>query len=273
MGSRGKVCLVSLVMLGICLTGGPVRAEGKLNYDRAHWDPIHFKPAIETAKNSDCLKCHQEILDRKVRPVSPAGVKASEALAWYETLDTYAGAQDTFHRRHLVDGYAQSVMQMKCNTCHQGNDPRDEVSGSSATTQVGLTMRKSVGPNICLMCHGQFPYKHMGLPGNWREFGKAFNNSCLTCHQSIRTHRHQVNFLKPDAIEVLGAKDSDVCFGCHGGRVWYRISYPYPRHPWKNMPPAPDWAKGRPTESEARFLTGVKVQETAAAGKDGRGKK
>ena len=273
MGSSGKVCLVSLVMLGVCLTGGPVLAGGKLNYDRARWDPIHFQPAIETAKNSDCLKCHQEILDRRVRNTSPAGVKASEALAWYETLDTYQGAQDSFHRRHLVDAYAQSVMRMQCNTCHQGNDPRDEVSGSSATTQAGLAMRKSVDPNICLMCHGQFPYQHMGLPGDWRKVGKAFNNSCLTCHQSIRTHRHQVNFLKPAAIEALGAKDSDVCFGCHGGRAWYRISYPYPRHPWKNMPPTPDWAKGRPTESEARFLVGVKVQKTASAAKDGGEKK
>ena len=32
------------------------------------------------------------------------------------------------------------------------------------------------------------------------------------------------------------------------------ISYPYPRHAWPGMPPeVPDWAKDRPTESEARF--------------------
>jgi hypothetical protein len=45
-----------------------------------------------------------------------------------------------------------------------------------------------------------------------------------------------------------------VCYGCHGGRQWYRISFPYPRHSWAGMPEeTPDWAKNRPTESEARF--------------------
>ena len=69
---------------------------------RRRWDPIHFKPAIDDATDEQCLACHQEILDRKVLEQSPAGVNASETLAWYQTLDTYKGAQDTFHRRHLV---------------------------------------------------------------------------------------------------------------------------------------------------------------------------
>lgn len=235
------------------LTGGAAKAGE--DYLAAKWDPIHFKPAINQATDAQCLKCHKEILDRKVRAASPAGVKASEALAWYQTLDTYKGDQETFHRRHLLGDYAKQVMDLKCNTCHQGNDPREETANSSATGDSTLTQRKMVDPNICLMCHGQFPAQYMGIPGGWRQSGKLFNNTCLTCHASIRTHRHRVNFLKPQNIEKLGAKDSDVCFGCHGGRAWYRISYPYPRHAWKGMAPqVPDWAKGRPTESQPRFL-------------------
>ncbi len=82
-----------------------------------------------------------------------------------------------------------------------------------------------------------------------------FQNNCLLCHANIRTTRHQVNFLKADAIEAAAAEDPDVCFGCHGGRQWYRIAYPYPRHSWDGMgDDIPDWAKDRPTESEPRFL-------------------
>ena len=121
-----------------------------------------------------------------------------------------------------------------------------------------LTQRKHVDPNTCLMCHGQFTYQNMGVPGPWPEFGAAFQNNCLLCHVTFRTNRHQVNYLKADAIEELAKEDADVCYGCHGGRAWYRIGFPYPRHPWPGMAEAvPDWAKDRPAESEARFLVGA----------------
>ena len=75
---------------------------------------------------------------------------------------------------------------------------------------------------------------------------------------AIRTNRHQVNFLKPKAIEEAAAAEPDVCFGCHGGRAWYRIPFPYPRNAWPGAGEAvPDWAKERPTKSEPRFLTGL----------------
>ena len=68
-----------------------------------------------------------------------------------------------------------------------------------------------------------------------------------------------MSYLKAEAIEAAGARNADVCYGCHGGRAWYRVHYPYPRHPWPGMPAAvPDWARGRPTESEARFLLPAK---------------
>ena len=82
---------------------------------------------------------------------------------------------------------------------------------------------------------------------------------------TFRTNRHNVNYLKPQAIEQLAGEKQDVCFGCHGGRPWYRISYPYPRHAWPGMAePVPDWAKDRPVESEPRFLIGVATSEQAA---------
>lgn len=231
------------------------------DYERARWDPIHFKPGIDKATDADCLKCHQEVLDDKVREVSPAGVKTANTLAWYQTLDTYEGPQMTFHQRHLTGPLIKKVANMSCTTCHQGNNPRDETNNTAADTPTGMTMRKMADPNVCLMCHGQFPYQNMGLPGPWHDSGAAFQNNCLLCHAAIRTNRHKVNFLKADAIEKEGAANSDTCFGCHGGRAWYRISFPYPRHSWPGMgATAPDWAKDRPTESDLRFL----IQDAAA---------
>ena len=248
---------VGLLLVG-ALAAAPVLAENLPDYNLARWDPIHFKPAIESAKDEQCLECHREVLEPRVRAESPAGVKADAALAWYETLDTYQGEQETFHRRHLVTDYAKQAMDLKCNTCHQGNDPREETANSSADGSGDLTQRKQVDPNVCLMCHGDYNNTVMGVPGDWREYGHLFNNSCLTCHVAFRTNRHKVNFLKPEVIEEAAKETSDVCFGCHGGRQWYRIGYPYPRHPWPNMGDVvPDWAKDRPTESDPRFLVGM----------------
>jgi len=232
--------------------------ESDKSYDASRWDPIHFKPAIEQASNQQCLSCHQEIRDRRVLETSPAGVRTPDTLAWYQTLETYKGEQETFHRRHLVTDFATQVMDLKCNTCHQGNDPREETANSSATGDNTLTQRKHVDPQICLMCHGRFPAEIMGIPGSWPDNAKLFADNCLTCHAAIRSNRHQVNFLKPTAIEEAGQNNSDVCYGCHGGRAWYRISFPYARHTWPGAASdVPEWAKNRPTESKARFRSGA----------------
>jgi hypothetical protein len=122
-------------------------------------------------------------------------------------------------------------------------------------------MRKHVDPDACLMCHGAFNHQVMNLPGPWHEHAESFGNSCAACHAAFRTHRHQVNFLRPEAIEQAGARSGDACYGCHGGRSWYRIAYSYPRHAWPGMPAAvPDWAADRPTESQPRF----KIESTNA---------
>ena len=237
--------------LAFCLQAAP---ENDKHYLDALWDPIHFKPAIDEATDEQCLACHQEIIDRRVHEYSPAGLPASQTMAWYQTLDTYQGEQETFHRRHLVTPYSSRIMNLRCNTCHQGNDPREETANSSATGNGELIQRKHVDPEICLMCHGQFPHQIMGVPGPWRENAAVFGNSCLTCHAAIRTNRHQVNFLDAKIIEEAAQQNSDVCFGCHGGRAWYRTSYPYPRNSWPGAAEqVPDWAKDRPTESDARF--------------------
>ena len=228
--------------------------KDSMSYSSAKWHPIHFSPNIDTATNEQCLECHQEIIQRKVSTQSAAGVKPSDTLAWYQTLTTYTGEQDTFHRRHLETPLAQELMDLKCNTCHQGWNPREAAPIPPDPNNHDYTLRKQVNPKVCLMCHGSNPYQVMGLPSPWQESREMFQDNCLLCHSNIRTHRHDVNFLKADAIEAAGAENSDVCFGCHGGRQWYRISYPYPRHEWEGMAEEiPEWAKNRPTESEKRF--------------------
>jgi hypothetical protein len=238
------------------------------NLFRASYSPLHFQPAIDTAADGQCLACHKEILDDKVRKTSPAGVEAADSLAWYQLVSTYGGDQETFHRRHLVTPLAKQLMDLKCNTCHQGHDPREEAPGSSATaprqSEAAFTLRKQVNPEtICLKCHGQMaqPEEVMGLTGSWPEVKHLFRNDCLPCHASIRTERHKVDYLKADAIEAAaragkgGMTGGDVCYGCHGGRPWYRTAYPYARNPWPEMPDGtPAWAKSRPTHSEPRFL-------------------
>ncbi len=246
--------LTALLLLSTGITTLSAAEQAKPDYQRAMWDPIHFSPAIDTATDEQCLKCHQETLDRKVLPSSPAGVSTEATLAWYQTLTTYAGPQETFHRRHLVTPLAKKLMDMKCITCHQGENPREEAVIPPDMQNTRFTLRKQVNPEICLMCHGDNPYQMMGLPSPWEESSEMFQNNCLLCHAGIRTNRHQVNYLKADAIEEAGKENSDSCFGCHGGRQWYRIPYPYTRHAWKGMAEEiPEWAKDRPTESEPRF--------------------
>ncbi|MBP6319676.1 MAG: hypothetical protein KA324_12560 [Rubrivivax sp.] len=227
------------------------------DYQRARYDALHFKPAIDQATDAQCLACHAEVLKPSVRERSPAGVEARTALAWYQRNSTYSGEQDTFHRRHLATPMARELMNLRCNTCHQGNDPRDRHPQSSATShrEGGFPLRKTVSAEaVCLKCHGQMNSTVMGLPSPWPESKAMFQNNCLLCHAAIRTTRHQVNYLKADAIEAAGAQNGDVCYGCHGGRAWYRTNYPYARNAWPGMDPAvPDWAAQRPTQSEARF--------------------
>jgi hypothetical protein len=227
---------------------------------RASYVPLHFKPAAEMATDAECLACHGEVLADRVADKAQAGLTAKDSLAWYQQLTTYQGVQDTFHRRHLVTPLAKQLMDLRCVTCHQGHDPREEAPGSSADAgqdTADITLRKQVNPEtVCLKCHGQMPAKEiMGLPGAWPDVKESFQNNCLLCHANIRTNRHNVTYLNAAAIETMAQEQgSDVCYGCHGGRAWYRIAYPYPRHPWPDMPvDVPEWAKDRPAHSEPRF--------------------
>jgi len=238
------------------------------DYLAGQWHPIHFKPAIDKAKDGDCLSCHAEILKAKPRAASEAGVPATRTEAWYQTLDTYAGDQADFHIRHIATPLAGKVMNLSCTFCHQGNDPREEsphlvlsaMEKAGSKEPLPFTLRKMVNPSeTCLKCHGQFPYQNMELPGPWHEIRADMEpegtaNGCLTCHETIRTSRHKVIYLKAAGIEEAAKESSDLCYGCHGGRSWYRISYPYARTPWPDMPAdTPEWAKARPTASDARF--------------------
>ena len=273
-----SACLTTAALLGACKDASPPTAAPATpaasaaapapvaaaatakpaSYHVARYDPIHFKPAIDKATNEQCLACHAEVLKPSVRKTSPAGLSSGTAKAWYQQTSTYQGEQDTFHRRHMSTDFARQVMTMRCTTCHEGNDPREEAPGSSATDFGQQTLRKMVNPEtVCLKCHGKMNHAVMGLPGPWEQSKAMFQNNCLLCHSNIRTSRHNVNYLNAKAIEELAAKPDggDTCYGCHGGRAWYRTHYPYPRHAWPGMDPTvPDWAKGRPTESEVRFI-------------------
>ena len=243
-----------------------------LDYQRALYHPIHFPPAIETASNEECLACHQEILANDVLAASPAGVTSAETMAWYQTLDTYAQGQSDFHWRHMQSDFAQSVMNLQCNFCHKGNDPREESPDMMpsrdaflASSTPEFTLRKMVNPSeTCLLCHGAMPDPEniMGLGGPWHEVRADLEyaetpNGCLSCHaETFRTNRHNVTYLKAANIEDLArAGTSDTCYGCHGGRAWYRISYPYARTPWPLMDTetVPDWALDRPTQSKPEY--------------------
>ena len=253
--------------------GAVLARAAKGDYQSAKYDPIHFKPAIDHASNEACLVCHKEVMTEKPRAASPAGWKADQVEAWYQTLDTYAGEQEKFHYRHLQSPFAKQVMDLKCNFCHQGNDPREESPHAIPISQKSdwrggasnFTLRKMVNPSeTCLRCHGVFPGENMGLPAKWEETKDSLEsadapNGCLTCHaEQFRTVRHNVSYLNAKAIEEAAKTSSDVCYGCHGGRHWYMNSYPYPRHPWPDMPTdTPDWAKDRPTASDARFALPV----------------
>ncbi len=226
--TKKRACFYVFVLLLCCPLLGIAESNTDLDYEQARWHPLHFKPAIETAKNEHCLTCHQEILQRQVKQHSPAGLKTKETLAWYQTLNSYVGEQDTFHRRHLVTPLARRLMNLQCNTCHQGHDPREEAPPFSLSNNNAFTLGKTVNPETtCLKCHGQFNNKIMGLPDSWPQIRDIFSHNCLLCHATIRTNRHQVNYLNPNAIEKAGQKNSDICYGCHGGRAWYQISYPY----------------------------------------------
>jgi cytochrome c5 len=124
---------LGLVVTATCQTAAT--NSSSVDYQRARMDPIHFKPAIDSATDKQCLACHAEVLKPSVRSESIAGVKASEAKAWYQDTSTYKGAQDTFHRRHLSTEFATKVMQMRCTTCHEGSSPRDEAPNTSASNQ------------------------------------------------------------------------------------------------------------------------------------------
>lgn len=234
------LALAATLAGGIFWQGGPpaAPADAAGRHLRATYDPLHFKPAIATATDPQCLACHREILEDRVRAAAPSGFRAADAQAAYQQLASYTGEQETFHRRHLVTPLARQLMRLRCNSCHQGHDPREEAQGASATpttsppqSDTGFVLRKQVNPaTVCLPCHGQMPWQKMkGLEGPWPQVRHRYANGCLHCHATERVARHQADYLNAAAIEAAGRTDADVCYGCHGGRAWYRVAFPYGR--------------------------------------------
>ena len=100
--------LLAWVLAAIAMAH-PAVAAPAVDYQRARFDPIHFQPAIAQASDAQCLACHEEVLKPSMREQSPAGVKAATTLAWYQQTNTYQGAQETFHRRHLSTPLARTM--------------------------------------------------------------------------------------------------------------------------------------------------------------------
>ena len=203
-----------------------VAALPDMDYETARFHPLHYPPASLTASNAECLACHAEILSHRPREVSPAGVPNTATIAWYQTLDTYAGSQESFHQRHMGSDFAQLTMNLQCRFCHQANDPREESpdmivgrDNHTAPAVPEFNLRRMVNPSTtCLMCHGAFPGEVMGLDGHWLDLREDFEweagvNGCLSCHDDggFRTERHRVTYLNAGNIEALartGSSDS-----------------------------------------------------------------
>jgi hypothetical protein len=51
---------------------------------RATYSPLHFKPAIETATDAQCLACHKEVLEDKAACRFAGRRQAADSTAWYQ---------------------------------------------------------------------------------------------------------------------------------------------------------------------------------------------
>ncbi len=198
---------VLLVFLSLLAGGEVFAADGtKVDYERARWDPIHFKPAIDSATDEQCLNCHQEILDRKLLTKTQAGVNTAETMAWYQTLTTYEGEQESFHQRHLATPLAKKLMDMKCNTCHQGNNPREEAMLPPDHSDASFTLRKSVNPRICLMCHGQVTTKSWVFPLHGVNPGPCSRITACSVTQGFALQDIRLIFSKPMPLKKRARK-------------------------------------------------------------------
>lgn len=203
---------------------------------KAQWNDVHFPPQVDQVPDQTCASCHRALLTQAVREASPAGLSRDDAAAWYQSLNTYAGPQLTFHERHLTAPYAREVLRMACRDCHRGHDPRERAVIPDSPERP-LALRKRVHPGICLRCHGQFP-DHQPLLGNdWRAERADFDNDCRVCHAADRARRHTSPWLDAARIESLAIGNGDVCYGCHGGRAWYRVAYDARFDPLRTLPP------------------------------------
>lgn len=231
-----------LAFLGawLAVLAGAAHAELDPGHER-HRQMLSRSESIPTGDSPDgrCRVCHGHLLEHEPRASSPAGLGAAEAGAWYQRLDTYAGAQATFHWRHRKSPYAEKVMRMQCQTCHAGRDPREPALRKD-DPHFPTALRKRVNPTLCLNCHGRFPDHSAAFRGSWTQARGEFAGNCLVCHQADAARRHRSPLLERAAIERLGARSGDVCYGCHGGRAWYAVSAGAIRGaPFDLMSPAP----------------------------------
>jgi hypothetical protein len=222
----GARCATRLFLFGAALlvVGGTSVAEVDPEYERHRrlWERSHFPPG-EDSLDGRCLGCHADVLEQAPRRAMPAGALPEGLLPPYQRLATYDGGQASFHWRHRRSSYAQSVMRMRCQSCHRGRDPRlPEVHRHEREFPVAL--RKRVHPNLCVNCHGRFPDHRAAFDGDWPAVRQRFDGNCLVCHEGDSARRHHNPLLDREAVEAQARDSGDVCYGCHGGRAWYRVS-------------------------------------------------
>ena len=128
------------------------------------------------------------------------------------------------------------------------------VATASPQATTDFTLRKQVDvETTCLKCHGQMNTVIMGLPGPWPESKASVRNGCLTCHAiSARPPSGDLPECQRPSKRP-GRNNADTCYGCHGGRAWYRIAYPIRATPGRHAGRRAGLGKGQPTQSEARF--------------------
>ncbi len=176
-----------------------------------------------------------------MRETSPAGVKGGRSARLVSDARHLCGQAGDVPRPPFEDPARQG-----------GDEPLSATSATRATIRARkrrMDSERDDAPNVvrrlhaaqerqpqrdlpALPRHASRP-KIMGLGDPWHGDARGPRrrpttpNGCLGCHaEQFRTVRHQTTYLKAANIEKLAKTSSDVCYGCHGGRAWYRIVLP-----------------------------------------------
>jgi hypothetical protein len=176
---------------------------------RASYSPLHFKPAIDTATDAQCLACHKEVLEDKPRVASPAGVRAADSIAWYQRTSTYSGEQDSFPSPAPGDADGAGLDEPALHHLPSGPGPARGSAGllgdgdapdrSPASPCASRSIRKPPASSATASFR---PRRSWACPARGPRSRTCSRTTAWRCHAAIRTNRHQVSYLNADAIEA-----------------------------------------------------------------------